>query len=306
MILVAGEALVDLVVDVDGTVTAALGGAPFNAARACARLGAATSFCGPVSLDRFGAMLTAQLEHDGVDTDRLVRVQHPTTLALAALDGRGTATYQFYVDGTSVPAMTDVPDGPAPELLFVGGVGLILEPTAAAIDAFVAATAPSTPLVMVDVNCRPLLVDDRSAYLERVGRVVAHADVVKVSDEDLAYMVPNTELDRAARGLLDRGPRAVLLTAGGAAVRVFTEHGATSVQVPPVDVLDTIGAGDAFAGGFAAWWVSTGRSADDLASFDHVVPAVRAANVVAGTACRRRGADPPWLADLPQDWASES
>ena len=125
MITVVGEALVDLVVAPDGSVTATLGGAPYNAARAAARLGASTRFAGALSIDRFGALLAARLEADGVDTQFGRRTERPTTLAAAELDEHGSATYRFYIDGTSAPdlpsgSLGELPDDP---LFFTGGLG---------------------------------------------------------------------------------------------------------------------------------------------------------------------------------------
>ncbi len=104
VIVVVGEALVDLVVDADGGVTAALGGAPVNTSRTCGRLGAEVSYGGAISVDRFGCMLAAALEADHVGLDLVERCEQPTTLAVAELDRRGAASYRFYVEGTSAPS----------------------------------------------------------------------------------------------------------------------------------------------------------------------------------------------------------
>ena len=301
MILVAGEALVDLVIDPDGAVTAALGGAPFNTARAGGRLGADVAFLGTISIDRFGTMLAARLAADGVSTDPVVRIDLPTTLAAAELNERGAASYRFYIQGTSAPALAVVPEI-EPDLLFTGGLGLVLEPMAETIEALVTERSRDA-MVIVDVNCRPLVVPERLSYVARVDRVVAHADVVKVSDEDLAYLLPGVDPKLAARRLLDRGPKAVLLTAGGSATHVLTADGEATVPVEPVEVVDTIGAGDTFGGGFMSWWSASGLGAAEAGELDGLVPAVEAANTVAGIVCTRRGADPPWRAELPRDWS---
>ena len=297
MITVVGEALIDLVITPNGSVEAAPGGAPFNTARACGRLGAEVRFAGALSVDRFGSMLTDQLTADGVDVSAAPRVEMPTTLAAAELDERGAASYRFYIEGTSAPALVAAPPGRPGDVLFTGGLALVLEPMAATVEATVAAAVDQ--LVVVDVNCRPLIIPDRAAYVDRVDRVMSHAHVVKVSDEDLDYLAPGMGPLDTARELLERGPSVVLLTAGGDGVHVVTGGGSDTVAVPAVDVVDTIGAGDSFGAGFLTWWI---ESASSIGDTDRVVDAVRAATTVAGVVVGRRGADPPWRHELPADW----
>ena len=303
MISVIGEALIDLVITPAGHVDAELGGAPFNTARACGRLGADVRFVGAVSDDRFGSMLAARLVDDHVDTSSLVRVGLPTTLAAAELDDGGTATYRFYIEGTSAPALPVIdPGSVAGDVIFTGGLALVLEPMAVAVAATIGAGRPDQ-LVMVDVNCRPKVIPDRAAYVDRLTRILARTDVVKASDEDLDYLSPGVDPSAAARALLDAGPSVVLVTRGGDGVQVFTAGADTLVAVDPVEVVDTIGAGDSFGAGFLSWWVASGSGRDDTADIDRLVAAVRAANHVAGIVVTRRGADPPWRSELPDEWA---
>jgi fructokinase len=303
MISVIGEALIDLVITTAGEVDAKLGGAPFNTARACGRLGADVRFVGAVSDDRFGSMLADRLADDRVDTSALVRVDLPTTLAAAELDDGGTATYRFYIDGTSAPSLGMIASASVDgRVIFTGGLGLVLEPMADSVEAAIGTCRPDQ-LVMVDVNCRPKVVTDRASFVERLARVVGRADVVKVSDEDLDYLSPGVEPLAAARSLLDAGPSAVLVTRGGNGVHVLTARSDTVVEVGSVEVVDTIGAGDSFGAGFLSWWVATGSGRDDTADVERLVAAVRAANHVAGIVVTRRGADPPWRSELPDDWS---
>ena len=303
MISVIGEALIDLVITPAGHVDAKLGGAPFNTARACGRLGVDVRFVGAVSDDRFGSMLAARLVNEGVDTSALVRVGLPTTLAAAELDEGGTATYRFYIEGTSAPALPVIdPGSVAGDVIFTGGLALVLEPMADAVAATIGAGRPDQ-LVMVDVNCRPKVIRDRSAYIERMAPVLARADVVKASDEDLDYLSPGVDPLVTARALLGTGPSAVLVTRGGDGVHVLTADTDTVVAVDSVEVVDTIGAGDSFGAGFLAWWVASGSGRGDTADIDRLVAAVRAANHVAGVVVTRRGADPPWRSELPADWS---
>jgi fructokinase len=125
-----------------------------------------------------------------------------------------------------------------------------------------------------------------------------------VSDEDLEYLQPGEEPIVTARTLLEVGPRAVLLTAGGVGVTVMTAQGEVIVDIQPVAVVDTIGAGDSFSAGFVTWWSESGGGRDGVGSLDRLVPAVEAATAVAGVVCTRRGADPPWRSELSGAWAS--
>jgi fructokinase len=153
-------------------------------------------------------------------------------------------------------------------------------------------------LVMVDLNIRPLAVPDPGGYRARIDRLLPRTDVVKASDDDLAWLDPDRDALDVARDLLAAGPSVVLLTRGGDGVTVVTADGATDVPAEKVDVVDTIGAGDAFGGGFLAWWRRARLGAGDLGDVDSVLEATRFACVVAGRTVERAGASPPRLAEV--------
>ncbi|HTE60562.1 MAG TPA: carbohydrate kinase [Solirubrobacteraceae bacterium] len=301
IIVVAGEALIDLVPAGDGMLAAHPGGGPFNTARTLGRLERPVAYLGRISTDAFGAQLAGRLADDGVRLDAHVRTDDPTTLALVDLDERGSAHYRFYDAGTAAPGLTEaaalaaLPDGVA--ALHVGTLGLVLEPMAAALEALAAELA-GRALVMVDPNCRPAVVTDPAAYRARLVRVLAHADVVKVSDDDLAWLAPGVPATDAARALLGQGPAVVLLTRGADGALALTGEAEEAVAAPPVDVVDTIGAGDAFSGGWLAWWSERGLGRAELADAAVVAEATRFACLVAARTCERAGASPPWRAEL--------
>ena len=303
MIVVAGEALMDLILDPDGRLKAVPGGGPFNTARAIARLGGAAAFLGQLSSDRFGAVLRDALVRDGVDMSLAGSTDAPTTLAVAELDEHGAATYRFHTAGSSAPGLTREAVRSAldrrPRAVHVGTLGLVLEPMASVLAEGIAAADDET-LVMLDPNCRSSAIGDRAGYLDRLGSVIARADVVHVSRDDLDFLAPGVEAPTAARELVERGASVVLLTDGGRTAAVVTRAGVSEFPVPAVAVVDTVGAGDAFGGGFLARWIERGLGRADLVDRAAVHEAVARAIEVAGATCRRAGADPPRRAEL--DW----
>lgn len=296
-ILVAGEALFDLWLE-DGEVHGRAGGGPFNTARTLGRLREPVVYLGALSRDGFGRQLRELLAADGVALEAVVDSDAPSTLALADIDGRGGARYGFWRDGTAAGSMTpEVTLAAAPadvDVLHVGTLGLVFEPTATAIEALVEHLADRTAIVL-DPNIRPAAIVDERGYRERLARILSRASVVKVSDEDLGWLAPELPAEKAARSLLEAGPDVVLLTRGAVGVVVFTAAGTREVLAPQVEVVDTIGAGDAFCAGFLVGWRATrraGRPADDV---DAVADAAALGVLVASMTCERTGASPPTL-----------
>jgi fructokinase len=315
--VVAGEALVDLISAAghaasaaSATMTAMPGGGPYNAARAVARLGVPTSFLGALSRDRFGRLLHDTLVADGVDLSLAPRVEEPTTLAVAELDADGAATYRFYLDGTSATVLNradaDAVRLDPPSALHVGTLGLVLLPGADVLAELVADLPPQV-LVLADPNCRPSAIGTgagQQAYRSRLDAVLDRADVVKVSTEDLAYLVPGAEPLAAAARIRRSGHQVVLVTDGARAAVAVHPDGALVVPVPPVHVVDTVGAGDTFGGAFLATWVAAGRGPQALADTVLLGTALRRAVRAAALACTRAGAQPPTAAELDRDPAA--
>jgi len=301
VIVIAGESLIDLIVDAAGRVEARPGGGPYNVARTLGRLGQSVAFLGRLSRDRFGSLLRAGLAAEHVDLGLAPLTDAPTLLAVAELDADGAATYHFYSDGTAAPGLSsaDVPGGlPAEATAFhVGTLGLVFEPMAATIEGIVAGLRPDV-LLMADPNCRPTAIRDAEAYRDRLGRILGRVDVLKVSVDDLAWLDPGTEPVNAARRLVADGAVPVLLTDGARPVRLVTSAGVTDLAVPPARVVDTVGAGDAFGAGFLAAWTAAGRGRAELADQAALAAATRFAIEVARLTTTRAGAEPPTLAEL--------
>jgi fructokinase len=301
VIVVAGEALIDRIVGPDGRVVEALGGGPFNTARTIARLGVDVAFLGRLSSDPRGAMLRRALEDDGVQLRWVVVTDAPTTSAIAELDGEGVATYRFELAGTSAPGLVSADVGPAfcpgPDAVHIGSLGLAVEPIASALADGIECLSDRV-LVMVDPNCRPRVIADRDAYLDRLRNVLARADVVKVSVDDVGFIAPGEVVEAATRALAAPGPAVVLLTDGPRTVRVFAAGYTLDVPVPHVEVVDTVGSGDAFGGAFLARFMEMSGEGAGLRDPAVVRDAVGFAVQVASLTCQRPGADPPRRSEL--------
>ncbi len=298
--MVAGEALIDLVAGSGEELIGHTGGGPFNTARTIARLEQPVSFLGRLSTDAFGARLRADLSSDGVSLDGVVTTDDPTTLALAELDESGAASYRFYVQGTSAPGLRaeDVAGFVAQSaVLYVGGLGLVFEPAADTHERVVASAGDET-LVVLDPNCRPAAIADPQAYRARLGRMLARTDLLKASVEDLVWLAPDSAPVQAARDMLALGPALALITRGGEGALLVTESEEMAVGAPRVDVVDTIGAGDAFGGGFVAAWLERGLGRRDLTDVGAAVKATEFACRVAALTCAAAGASPPRLSEL--------
>jgi fructokinase len=302
MITIVGEALIDLVAERDGRVVAQPGGGPCNTARTIGRLGESPIFIGRLSRDTFGGLLRDRLTEDGVTLAVPQPADAPTTLAVVELDAARAPHFLFHLAGTAASALdhtlisASFPERAA--ALHVGSLGLVMEPIASSIERLVTSDVGADTLVLVDPNCRPEVITDERAYRWRLARILRRADVVKVSTEDLAYLAPGTPPPDAAAALLGHGPSLVLLTDGPRPARAFMRGHEVSAEVPAVPVVDTIGAGDAFGGGFLAWWSRSGLARADLHHVSAVHEALRAATEVAALTCTRPGADPPWLSDM--------
>jgi len=297
LIVVCGEALIDRIPPYDSP-----GGGPFTTARALARLGIPTQFLGRLSTDAFGQELRDLLAADGADLALTSFGPEPTTLAIADVDLDGHAAYRFIIDGTSAPNLTR-PMLPASlssgvRALHVGTLGLVFEPIAATIAGLVEREHENL-LVMVDPNIRPATLNGAVGYRARLDGVMAQSTIVKASDADMEWLCPGVELESAARALLGRGPSLVVVTLG--ADGAFGVCAGTEVRVPApvVDVVDTIGAGDAFGAGLLAWLYDHDRLNRDLRlDREELHAALEFACLVASITCTRAGADPPHRAEL--------
>ena len=306
MILCCGEALIDMLPrqSTDGEVAFAPypGGAVFNTAIALGRLGSPAGFFSGLSNDLFGEMLDTALADSQVESRLAVRSAKPTTLAFVKLTN-GQASYAFYDENTAGRMLTpqDLPDLPdSVSALFFGGISLVAEPCGSAYEALMAREAGSR-VTMIDPNIRPSFITDETAYRARIERMVALADIVKLSDEDLTWLQGKGKISVLARGLLELGPKLICITEGAKGARGITATGEVFVPATKVKVADTVGAGDTFnAGVLASLHKSGALTKDGLANLDdRVLTAALTYGVrTAAITVSRPGANPPRAFEL--------
>ena len=303
MILCCGESLIDMIpapLADGGTGMKPLpGGSVFNTALSLGRLCAPIGLLTGLSRDPFGMRLEDALDDAGVDMTLAVRSDRPTTLAIVTLTD-GNASYHF-MDENSAGRMLRIEDFPAlPDrvrALFFGGISLACEPCADAYAAYAARYA-NDRLLMVDPNIRPDFIADRDRFMDRIRGMLALADVVKFSDDDLAWFLPDLR-DMAERvaAVQALGARIVIVTQGARGATATLPDGTTvEVAARAANVIDTVGAGDTFNAGFLAQLEADGlctKPALAAAGADQVRAALEFAARVAAVTVSRAGADPP-------------
>jgi fructokinase len=300
--LVVGEALVDIVRRTDGSVSEHPGGSPANVALGLARLGRSAELLTWLADDAHGDLVRAHLESDGVRVLRGDRTAASTSTAAATLDPAGGATYDFDLEW-DVPSTWDSEDE-APVVVHTGSIAAVLPPGGEAV-ARLLAEHRSTSTVTYDPNLRPALMAAPAVTLPLVEALVAQSDVVKVSDEDLAWLMPGVAPAEIAEDWVRRGPAVVVVTHGGEGAFACTAAGdRLAIAAESVEVADTVGAGDSFMSGLIdGLWSAGLLGADrrealraiDAATLEQVL--VRCVRIAAITVSRP-GANPPTSAEL--------
>ena len=306
MIVCCGEALIDMLPrtlpDDSAVLLPATGGAVYNTAVALGRLGVKTGFFSGLSTDMFGRQLVADLAESGVDASFCARSARPTTLAFVELTD-GHARYTFYDEGTAgrMLAESDLPDfGDDIEALHFGAISLISEPCGGTYEALLERESPRR-VISFDPNIRANFIPDAEAHRGRMRRMAARSDIVKVSDEDLAWIEPGRPAEAAIGQWIAQGAAIVVMTMGEKGARAFTAHGDVHVPILPVDVVDTVGAGDSFDAGLLAGLQQQGLlSKKALLEIGEaqLERALQLAARVASIVVSRAGANPPWMREL--------
>ncbi|MGR3640469.1 carbohydrate kinase family protein [Alterinioella nitratireducens] len=306
MILCCGEALIDMLPRQSESGEAVFapypGGAVFNTSVALGRLGVPVGLLTGLSRDLFGQRLERSLQASHVAYDLAIRSDRPTTLAFVTLKD-GQAQYAFYDENTAgrMLAPEDMPGRlEGVSALFFGGISLAVEPCAEAYAALCLREAGTRP-VMLDPNIRPGFIKDEARYRERLNGMLAVADIVKLSDEDLVWLEGDGDLPDLAAKVLARGPKLLCLTEGASGVTGYTGTGSVFVEAEKAQVVDTVGAGDTFNAGFLAslhgGGVLTKAALADLSDGD-LRDALALGARAAAITMSRAGANPPWAAEL--------
>ncbi len=306
MILCCGEALIDMLLrqlaDGGNAFLPVSGGAVFNTAIALGRLGESTGFFTGLSSDMFGDQLAATLAQSGVDASFCARADRPCTLAFVTLKN-GHAQYAFYDEGTAgrMLSPSDLPTiSDDVSTLHFGAISLIGEPCGSAYEALAMREAGKR-VISLDPNIRPGFVRDAAAYRARLSRMLAIADIVKVSDEDLNWLAPGRAFAEIAREWLAAGTSVAILTCGGEGALALTAAGMVEIAAVKAEVVDTVGAGDTFNGGFLAGLRRAGllsRDALKAVSPDALREPLTLAARAAAVTVSRAGANPPFAAEL--------
>lgn len=304
MIVVGGESLVDLVPTEHGRLMdPTLGGGPYNAALAAARLGSETAFCSRLSTDRFGTELLERLTESGVRADLLQRGPEPTTMAVVTFDEERTAHYSFYVEGTADRLVAD--PGPLPDevtALSVASFAMALEPGASVYEAMLRREAERGIVTVLDPNIRSLLIPDADAYRARFETWLPHLGVLKLSDADAEWLAGERPMEEALESWRAGGPVAIVFTKGSEGIEVRTSTGQRySVASKPARVADTIGAGDTVHGALLAWFDQHGvHDRDRLAALGEAewLEALDYASRAAAITVSRVAAEPPYAAEM--------
>ena len=296
-IICLGDALIDFKETDTLTFKGFVGGSPLNVAVAAARLGETAGFASQVSSDQFGQAIRAHLRENNVGTEFLLESDAPSTLAFVG-EVDGEAVFDFVANGSA-----DVLYDPQPrqdfgdvKMVQFGSISLLQEPAATTLTD-TAAKHRERATVVFDPNVRPALIPDREAFEARLRRdwlPISH--LVKVSSQDLRWLYPDAAHEEVARGWLERGPHAVIVTDGGEGTTLH-RAGRDALHVPSfeVEVVDTVGAGDTFTGALMVSFLKRDLQTLNDGAWREVL---RAAAAAAAFNCTRAGADPPTAEEL--------
>ena len=297
-IWVCGEVLIDLIPGADGVRVPHVGGGPANTAKALARLGHDVQFIDGISTDEYGVAARKELLDDEVKLDLALTSDKPTCLAIVSLDAHGGASYEFKIDGTAtfdfdLKWLPD-PSRYKPQVLHIGTLVTVIQPGADVLYDWAMQVAEFAPIVF-DPNIRPSVMGDRDLYEAAVEKWAALSSVIKVSDDDMAWLYPGQKYEDVAQRWINDGAALVVVTRGSQGIIGFTAEGAVEVDGAKITVADTVGAGDTVGAIIIEAMVEKGILA---LTGDVLKATLHRAAVAAGITCSRKGAQPPYKHEL--------
>ena len=297
-IWVCGEVLIDLIPGADGVRVPHVGGGPANTAKALARLGHDVQFIDGISSDQYGVMSRKELLDDEVKLDLALKSDKPTCLAIVSLAENGGASYEFEIDGTatfdfSLDWLPD-PSRYKPNVLHIGTLVTVIQPGADVLYDWAIRVAEFAPIVF-DPNIRPAVMGDRDKYQMAVEKWSAISSVIKVSDDDMAWLYPDQKYQDVAQRWINDGAALVVITRGADGLLGITADGSVEVPGVKIEVADTVGAGDTVGAIIVEAMIEKGI----LNLTDEVLKAtLHRAAVAAGITCSLKGAQPPYKHEL--------
>jgi fructokinase len=296
-IWVCGEALIDLIPRGEQKV-AIVGGGPANTAKALARLGFDSYFIDGISTDSFGGMIKDQLLHDGVNLKYAHYSDKQTCTADVSLDKAGVASYVFTIDGTATFDFTNdwLPDPQEikPVVLQIGTLATIVQPAADVLLEWAKRVAKVAPIVF-DPNVRSSVLPDRPKYQEAIAKWAAISEVIKVSEDDLAWLYPEQDQIAIAEDWIKGGSTLVIITKGSYGIIGVTKDDVVSVPGVKIEVVDTVGAGDTVGAIVVEAIVERGLK---VITGDVLREVLVRATKAAAITCSRAGANPPTRAEI--------
>jgi fructokinase len=297
---VCGEALIDLIPVRPGSDQRQVipGGGPANTAHALARLDIPTEFIGGLSDDQYGQRMRSEFIAGRVGLTFTPEHQLPTCLAIVSIDLDGGATYEFKIDGTATFAFAteNLPDPKLvnPEAIYIGTLATIIEPGASILKDWIIQAKDYAPIIY-DPNIRSSVISDRSRYQEVVKNWVVLSNVVKASEDDLAWLYPDTDPLKIARSWVSQGVQLVVVTKGENGIVGVTENQEVSIPGVKVEVIDTVGAGDTVGAVLVEALIEFGLEKLTSELLSHTL---HRAALAAAITCSRAGANPPTKAEL--------
>lgn len=303
MIVVAGEALIDIVRTPDGS-DSSVGGGPLNIAVGLARLDQSALLLTQIGDDDHGRQILAHLRDNDVEVVAPPNAGRVTSTATATLDDRGVASYDFAIDW-SLPHQ----DLPRCDVLHVGSLGTALEPGRESVLDLVDQAWGRDVFVSYDPNLRGQFLGDREQAWRDLESLAERATLVKLSDEDVELVQPGADPDDIARSLLEADRTELVVVTRGAEGSVAYRHGLrVEVPTPPTDLVDTVGAGDSFMAAMLAILAD----GDAFSAYGEGLPGdeeslrrlLSGAAAAASITCSRRGANPPTRRELGAAWPS--